>query len=477
MKLGFRSLKNDVISMGEWKLLKSLIVIISVLVAIMLISTNSGIQRDLESVPKDISPIMSVPNVPQPAMENITLNVHYGNSAYSLALEVNRTEYQQLQNFSEENPGYLYLFYNFTLGHNNPYRIYSCQLYQDFGSAWFPGITHTLEDLLVLWVANSDSMLSFHNMSYLNSIFSASYNASSFWNEHLQQLTLGAGWVFNHVDFVGSAISALEKLLTSSTEYTQAENFVMFLFSMLKGYQSLQAIENENQFNTVTSTLLKYNVVDSSTYSDINAIRGLSQLQNVTVHNLTLSLFRDLYGNSYSSEAVIIGTSVVRTFINDSSSMGLDGALQVAGNIATQESVDDSLMLALSDVSFSFITICLPLAMIATFGNLINKVIQIPLNYIGVEYHIEKDVYQNLTARYAYSIKHLLYNGEPDLKSMQDAADYYVIILSFISLWYYVNMHLNSGNNTTKQRDINSFYMASKMIDNFNTEASSLLNN
>ena len=170
MKLGFRSLNNDVISMGEWKLLKSLIVIISVLVAIMLISTNSGIQRDLESVPKDISPIMSVPNVPQPAMENITLNVHYGNSAYSLALEVNRTEYQQLQNFSEENPGYLYLFYNFTLGHNNPYRIYSCQLYQDFGSAWFPGITHTLEDLLVIWVANSDSMLSFHNMSYLNSI-------------------------------------------------------------------------------------------------------------------------------------------------------------------------------------------------------------------------------------------------------------------------------------------------------------------
>lgn len=461
--------------MSQGKPVKAIIAITAILIAVVLISTNSGIQRDIVSSYHDFSSFIDPPSPPLPTKENITLNMHYGQSDYSLQLEVNRSQYTQLQYYGGAEQGYMYLYDNFTSGPKSAYPIYSTYLIQDSGNTWFPGITHALEELLVLWVANSNYQLSFHNMSYLDSVFASSYNASGYWNELSQQIKLGAGWVFNHVDFVGSAINALEKLLTSSTEYTQVENFVMFLFTLFSGSQNLHAKDGTNQFNTVISTLLKYNVIDSSTYSDAYILNSITHLDNVTIHNLTVSLFTDLYGASSIPGAVTIGTSVMHTFVNDSTSMGVDGALQVAGNLAAKESIDDSVTFALSDVSLSFITVGLPLAVIAAFSSLLDKVIQVPLNYMGVEYHIEKAVYQNLSEKYTNSMAHLVMNGEPNLLSMANAADYYVMILAFISLWYYVNLHLDAGNSARVHHDLNSLSLARAMINHFNSEVSTLI--
>ncbi len=458
--------------MHHGKLIRAIITMAAIIIALILISTNSGIQSDIGLVYHDISFQKTPSNSPLPKKENITLNMYYGGNEYSLHLQVNRSIYRQLQYYSGAEQGYMYLYYNFTSGPSSVYRVYSSYITQDSGNTWFPGITHVLEQLLVLWVAYSNYQLSFHSMSYIDSTFTASYNASSYWNELSQQIELGTGWVFNHVDFVGSAISALEKLLMSSTEYTQVENFVMFLFTLFSGSQSLQKKENADQFNLVTSTLLKYNVVNSSTYSDADILNGIIHLDNVTIHNLTISLFTDLYGAAYLSNAVSIGTSVMHIFVNDSISMGIDGATQVAVNLAAQESIDNAVIFALSDVSLSFITVDLPLALIAAFADLLNKDIQVPLNYIGVEYHIEKAVYQNLSKKYTSAMAHLTLNNEPNLSSMSNAADYYVIILAFISLWYYVNMHLNAGNSAIVHSDRVSLNFARVMINQFDSEVS-----
>lgn len=452
-----------------------IIAIIAVLISILLISTNSGIRKEIVTAYHDFSSFIDPSSPPMPTKENITINLHYGKSEYSLLLEVNRSKYSQIQSYSSADQGCLYLYYNFTSGSKSEYPIYSTYLIQDSGNTWFPGITHALEELLVLWVANLNSDLSFHNMNYIESVFASSYNASGFWNELSQQITLGAGWVFNHVDFVGSAISELEKLLTPSTEYTQVENFVMFMFTLLSGSKDLHENKSTSQFNSVINTLLSYNVIDSSTYSDTNILNGIAHLNNVTIHNLTVSLFTDLYGMSYLPRAVSIGTSVLNTFVNDSVSMGIDEALQVAGNLAAEESVDESVTLALSDVSLSYITIGLPLALISSFAVLLNKEIQIPISYIGVEYHIEKAVFQNISEKYTNAMAHLEVNGEPNLTSMSSAANYYVIILAFISLWYYVNMHLDADNSTIVHQDLEALSVARSMINHFNFEVSATI--
>ena len=409
-----------------------------------------------------------------PSMLNVTLDVSYSGNTYPLILEVNRTDYDNLQDF-HVNPVYSYLADSLSDGTHGTYRVYSEHV--DFSSSapWFPGASSLLEKLANIYVGENYGFLTLQNMSSIDTEFSSFHNASSFWNEANQRILLGLGWVFNNIDFFGKALAAIENLLYPSSENKQIMEFVGFEYDMLEGTQSLKTSSYGAEYNQVINTLLRYDIISSATYSDAQVLSGISGMQYLTIRNLTFALFSDLFGASVIPAAVNVGAYVTQTVINDSSSLGMDTALQVAGDLADQEAVDVSLNSAFSDVLGSFLSIDFPLALIAALANLLDKYVKIPLNYIGLELHIESLAYQNISAKYVQAASHASSNGVPDLSNVETSANFYVILLSLASIWYFVDSHLNASNHGVTKRDSVHTQEAMQMISTFNREANKIL--
>ncbi|MCL4341932.1 MAG: hypothetical protein M1431_07555 [Candidatus Thermoplasmatota archaeon] len=455
--------------------LAKIAVIFAIGAAFLILVPSSTIINDFSAIVKDMDSLGSNHRAPIPSMLNVSMDVSYSGNTYPLILEVNRTDYDSLQYFHDGNPVYTYLADSISNGNHGMYRVYSEHV--DFSSSapWFPGASSLLEKLTNIYVGENYGFLTLQNMSSINTEFSSFHNASSFWNEADQKLILGLGWVFNNIDFVGKALAAIENLLYPSSENKQIMEFVAFEYVMFEGSQSLKTSSYGGEYNSVINTLLNYNVVSSATYSDAQVLSGFSGMQYLTVRNLTLALFSDLFGASVIPAAVNVGAYVTQSVINDSSSVGVDAALQVAGNMADQETADVSLNSALSDVLGSFLSIDFPLALIAALANLLDKYVKIPLNYIGLELHVESLAYQNISSKYVQALSHMASKGVPDLSNVEESSNFYVALLSLASIWYFVDSHLNASNHGVAKSDTLHVQKAMQLVAAFNDEAGTIL--
>lgn len=452
-----------------------MIVFFVFLLVFIILVPSSTIMNDFREIEMNMKYNESNNNVPTPRMLNVTMDVIYSGNTYPIIMEVNRTYYNNLQYVDYGNKLYTYLDDSISSGNQGIYKVYSEHIEFSSSAPWFPGASSLLEKIANIYVSEHMGLLTLQNMSSIDSEFSSFHNASSFWNEAKQRMLLGLGWVFNNIDFFGKALTLIENILSPSSQNEQIMRFVEFEYAMLGGSQSLKKSIYGAKYDQVINTLLNYNVVSSATYGDVEVLSGISGMQNLTVRNLTLALFSDLFGASVIPAAVNVSADVTQIVIKDSSSIGLDTALQVASDLANQETIEESLKLVFSDELESFLSIDFPLALIAALANLLDKYVKIPLNYIGLELHLESLAYQNISSKYFQALSHMSLDGIPDLNNVEESSNFYIALLSIASIWYFVNSHLYAFDHGVVKSDSMHVHKAMNIIAEFNDVARNIL--
>ncbi len=395
-----------------------------------------------------LSKVVKNTTPPPPHDINVSFQVIFGNSNYTLKLELNRTTYNTAEKYSPQYPILKFLEQiilekeNLATQFYGNFGILNIDAFNLYGFKQNYSTTINILTLTFLSIAYNYHQLIIPTPNELNKTFSKPFNGSK--NEFWQEFKLGGIQILQNADLIGLGIQGIQDLMNYVDNPEDLAPPAMLLFHVLEGATSVKKSYNNSNYLKVAKVLESYNVVNNNNFTSQEALYGLSGLNNSTYDPFMQKLLNIVLPLSSNHYDLTILLQTLMYLLKDSASLGIKGTLDYAQSGLDGTYLDFTLSDEITQLVSDFLSIDFPISLALAIIHVITKPLESYATALKFELNIEETLYPNLMEKFNSTINSFRFFMTQLNTNEIGSIEYFSLVdQGFISLWYYAN-HQNN---------------------------------
>lgn len=381
---------------------------------------------------------------PPPHDVNVTIQVLFGNSNYTLKLELNRTTYDTAELYSPQYPTLEFLEQiilekeNLATQFYGNFVILNVEAFNSYGFKQNYSTTINILTLTFLSIAYNYHQLTIPTPNELNITFSSPLNGSK--NEFWQNVKLGGIQILQNADLIGLGIQGIQDIMNYVDNPEDLAPPAMLLFHVLEGATSVKKSYNNSDYLKVADVLESYKVVDNNNFTSPEALYGLSGLNNSTYDTFMEKLLSIVMPFSSNNYDLTILLQTLMYLLKDSASLGIKGALDYAQSGLDGTYLDFTFSGEITELVADFLSIDFPISLALAIIHVITKPLESYATALKFELNIEQILYPTLMEKLNSTINSFkFFNKRLNTNEISSIAYFSLVNQGFIALWYYAN--------------------------------------